>query len=185
MLSLSSVLLAALTFLSWPSGPRPWLRPLTTSPTELQIGWHTMPQILIQRHNAPSSHTPCTLFNSISLLSILSFISTTFHFLQLSPSPPQLSHPGNSVRRWADNISHLTGVRGSVSARVGAHKAATAERNKGGLLHHSSRGHSDSCRRHTPTDKRPEKQMVCAFMTSLVEAQESPLFKGGFLSAIP
>lgn len=56
--------LAALTFLSWPSGPRPWLRLLTTSPTELQIGWHTMPQILIQRHNAPTSHTPSILFNS-------------------------------------------------------------------------------------------------------------------------
>lgn len=144
-----------------------------------------MPQILIQRHNAPTSRTPCTLFNSTSLLSILSFISTTFHFLQLSPSPLQLSHP-DSVRRWANNISHLIGVRGGVSARVSAHKAATAtaaaERNKGGQLHHSSRGHSDSCHHHTPTDKRPEKQMVCAFMTSLVEAQESPLFKRGFLS---
>lgn len=133
MLSLSSILLAALTFLSWPSGPRPWLQLLTTSPTELQIGWHTMPQILIQRHNAATSRTPCTLFTSTSLLSLLSFISTTSPLLQLSPSPLRLSYPGNSVRRWADNISHLIGVRGGVSARVSAHKAATAaaaERNK-------------------------------------------------------
>lgn len=88
MLSLSSVLLAALTFLSWPSGPRPWLRLLTTSPTELQIGWHTMPQILIQRHNAPTRRTPCTLFNATSLLSILSFFSTTFPFFRSTPAQP-------------------------------------------------------------------------------------------------
>lgn len=88
MLSLSSVLLAALTFLSWPSGPRPWLRLLTTSPTELQIGWHTMPQILIQRHNAPTSRTPST-----RLLSILSFISDHISF------PPALS--GSTPSRYA------------------------------------------------------------------------------------
>lgn len=88
MLSLSSVLLAALTFLSWPSGPRPWLRLLTTSPTELQIGWHTMPQILIQRHKAPTSRTPST-----RLLSILSFIFDHISF------PPALS--GSAPSRYA------------------------------------------------------------------------------------
>lgn len=89
--------LAALTFLSWPSGPRPWLRLLTTSPTELQIGWHTMPQILIQRHNAPTSHTPSILFNSGHIHSVHSLVHSPFNFLQLSPSPPQLGRPGSSV----------------------------------------------------------------------------------------
>lgn len=58
-----SALLAALTFLSWPSGPHPWLRLLTTSPTELQIGWHTMPQILKHQHNALTDHTPSLSFS--------------------------------------------------------------------------------------------------------------------------
>ncbi len=91
---LSSALLAALTFLSWPSGPHPWLRLLTTSPTELQIGQHTMPQILIHQHNALTSHTPSLLFNTLttSLLSIPSFSFPlihslpSFNFLMLSPS---------------------------------------------------------------------------------------------------
>lgn len=63
---LSSELLPALTFLSWPSGPHPWLRLLTTSPTELQIGRHTMPQTLIHQHNALTSRTPSLLFPSTS-----------------------------------------------------------------------------------------------------------------------
>lgn len=64
-----------LTSLSWPSGPNPWLWLLTTSPTELQIGRHTMPQILIHQHNALTGHTPSLLFNSLttSLLSNPSF----------------------------------------------------------------------------------------------------------------
>lgn len=104
MLSLLPVLLAALTFLSWPSGPRPWLGLLTTSPTELQIGWHTMPQILIQRHKAPTSRTPCTLFNSTSLLSILSFISTTFPL-----SSTVRVHPNSAIlaTQWAQTSPTL------------------------------------------------------------------------------
>lgn len=52
LLCFHSVLLVALTSLSWPSGSHPWLWFLTTSPTELQIGQHTMPQILLHWHNA-------------------------------------------------------------------------------------------------------------------------------------
>lgn len=176
--------LAALTFLSWPSGPRPWLRLLTTSPTELQIGWHTIPQILIQWHIAPTSHTPSILFSHIHS------VHSLIHFYYIS-FPPALPEPTATRPSWqlctvAATSPTLLEARAQAEG-VRAHKAAAsaAVRNKGGTLHHSNRGHSDSCLRHTHTDKRPEKQMVCAFMTSLVEAQESPLFKGGFLSAIP
>lgn len=57
------ILSPAVTFTSllWPSGSHPWLWLLTTSPTELQIGQHTMPQILIHQHNAVPGHTPCSL----------------------------------------------------------------------------------------------------------------------------
>lgn len=192
MLPLSSALLAALTFLSWPSGPHPWLWLLTTSPTELQIGQHTMPQILIHQHNALTSHTPSLLFNTLttSPLPIPSFSFPlihslrSFNFLKLSQaylsSLSDLVFLATCGDWWADNRNHLPPYSGAGAAQAGrarAHKA-TAERNKGCVLHHSNRGHSDSCLRHAHTDKRPEKQMVCAFMTSLVEAQESPPFKG-------
>lgn len=100
--------LAALTFLSWPSGPRPWLRLLTTSPTELQIGWHTIPQILIQWHNAPTSHTPSILFSHIHS------VHSLIHFYYIS-FPPALSESTSwQLRtRWAGDISHLIGGAGA------------------------------------------------------------------------
>lgn len=113
--SASSALLAPLTFLSWPSGPHPWLRLLTTSPTELQIGWHTMPQILKHQHNALTDHTPSLSFSlsphpppsilSFSSPSLLSFSSMHFFKLSKSVSPAlpvsswQLSGDWCSTRR--------------------------------------------------------------------------------------
>lgn len=122
--------LAALTFLSWPSGPRPWLRLLTTSPTELQIGWHTMPQILIQRHNAPTSHAPSILFNSGHIHSVHSLVHSPFNFLQLPPSPPQLGHPGNSVRRRAEDVSHLGARRGVSGTGQGSQSRRRREKQR-------------------------------------------------------
>lgn len=125
MLPLSSALLAALTFLSWPSGPYPWLWLLTTSPTELQIGRHTMPQILIHQHNALTSHTPSLLFNSLttSLLSIPSFSSpliqslSSFNFLKPSPSLSlaSLTRPFWQLGGdwWADNRNRLPPYSGA------------------------------------------------------------------------
>lgn len=128
MLSLSSVLLAALTFLSWPSGPRPWLRLLTTSPTELQIGWHTMPQILIQRHNAPTSRTPCTLFSLHipSVHSLVHFCSVSFPPALPRSTPTQPSwHLGTSVGRrrlppyWSAGRRERTSQRSQSRRRRG------------------------------------------------------------------
>lgn len=189
----TSALLAPLTSLSWPSGPHPWLWLLTTSPTELQIGRHTMPQILIHQHNALTGRTPSLRFNSLPTspsVHLLIFLSLTFilsvHFISSRPLQVYLSllrlRSFWQLRGdwWADNRNQSPALfrsRAAWAGRARAHKA-TAERNKGCVLHHSNRGHSDSCLRHAHTDKRPEKQMVCAFMTSLVEAQESPPFKG-------
>lgn len=114
MLPLSSALLAALTFLFWPSGPHPWLWLLTTSPTELQIGWHTMPQILIHQHNTLTSHTPSILFNSHHIPSVRPLIFFPSHSfcssllfpsssLQVHLSSLWLGHSGNLVDWWADN----------------------------------------------------------------------------------
>lgn len=126
MLPLSSALLAALTFLSWPSGPHPWLWLLTTSPTELQIGQHTMPQILIQQHNALTSYTPslsvtlsphpcCPSPHFPSLSSILSLCS--FNFLELSPSPSRAPLTRSFWQLggdwWADNRNHLPPYSGA------------------------------------------------------------------------
>ena len=44
-----------------------------------------------------------------------------------------------------------------------------------GLVHHPKRPFSDSCLCHTHPDKRPEKQMVTAFMGSLVKTPESTI----------
>ncbi|KAK5897905.1 hypothetical protein CgunFtcFv8_015368 [Champsocephalus gunnari] len=119
----SSELLPALTFLSWPSGPHPWLQLLTTSPTELQIGRHTMPQILIHQHNALTSRTPSLPFSSPPhpLLSIPSFFSPLIHslcschFQKLSPSPSLASL---TIWRlggdwWADDRNHLPPYSGA------------------------------------------------------------------------
>lgn len=84
----SAARLAALTFFS--PGPHPWLGFPTTSPTELQIGLHTMPQILIHRHNAPTSHTPC--FSPATLTA--SLLSTSPR--SLSPPPTSLGHSAHS-----------------------------------------------------------------------------------------
>lgn len=86
--------LAALTPLSWPSGPHPWLWLVTTSPTEIQIGWHTMPQILIHQHNAITGRTLSLLFNSLHIHSVRSLIplaALSLYFWQLG------------VDWWADN----------------------------------------------------------------------------------
>lgn len=141
----------------------------------------------------PTSHTPF-LFLHLSPLHISSvhFFVVSFPLtFSLFVSSPRLQsfyfaavtldsfwQPGGDCWGWQQKPSpalfqHKVGWAG----RARAHKA-TAELNKGCVLHHSNRGHSDSCLRHAHTDKRPEKQMVCAFMTSLVEAQESPPFKG-------
>lgn len=128
MLPLSSDLLAALTFLSWPSGPHLWLRLLTTSPTELQIGRHTMPQILIHQHNALTNHTPSLLFNShhIPSVHVLVFLSLSFilfvHVISSSSLQVYLSLLGLRLSGslvafggvwWADNRNHLPPYSGT------------------------------------------------------------------------
>lgn len=183
----SAARLAALTFFS--PGPHPWLGFPTTSPTELQIGLHTMPQILIHRHNAPTSHTPC-FFSPATLTA--SLLSTSPRSLSLSLPPRSLCHFCTFIfifrPRFSDSAVLATGWTGGQTDRLPPYSSALGSasgdeseltkplpsENKGCELHHSNRGHSDSCLRHAHTDKRPEKQMVCAFMTSLVEAQESP-----------
>lgn len=131
----------------------------------------------------PAIHLPSSLTLATSILSIPSFI---LHFISSSSLRVRLDSAALATGRDGGPRTSPTLERGAARAeRVRAHKAAAAERNKGGVLHHSNRGHSDSCLRHAHTDKRPEKQMVRAFMTSLVEAQESPLFKGGFFFCQP
>lgn len=179
----SAARLAALTFFS--PGPHPWLGFPTTSPTELQIGLHTMPQILIHRHNALTSRTPC--FSPATLAAPLLPTSPRAPF-----PPPSLGHSARSfsfaVSRFSDSAVLATGRTGGQTECLPPYSSALGSasgdesgltkplpsENKGCELHHSNRGHSDSCLRHARADKRPEKQMVCAFMTSLVEAQESP-----------
>lgn len=129
MLSVTSALLAALTSLSWPSGPYPWLWLLTTSPTELQIGQHTMPQILI--HNtmhSPAVHLPFSVTLPTSLLSLPGFsfpllhLLRTFNFLKLSPNlsltAVTLLFFGNLVVTGGpttETVSCLIPVQGSMS----------------------------------------------------------------------
>lgn len=130
----SAARLAALTFFS--PGPHPWLGLPTTSPTELQIGLHTMPQILIHRHNAPTSHTPCFPLQ----LSphpfcpphrVLSFPPSFRHsarsFSFLSPLP-SLGCSGSWVDRAAAD-------RRSIFHLIPAHWAARAEKSQSSQSH--------------------------------------------------
>lgn len=126
----TSALLAVLTSLSWPSGPHPWLWLLTTSPTELQIGWHTMPRSsFTNTMHSPAVHLPFSLtlspnpvcpFPHFSFPLIHSLHS--FRFLKLTPSISLAAVTMLFLATWwwlvgwqQQTVSRLIPVQGSMS----------------------------------------------------------------------
>lgn len=195
----TSALLVALTSLLWPSGSHPWLWLLTTSPTELQIGWHTMPQILIHQHNALPGHTPSSpLYGPYHNLSVHFPILFSFLFISfariISCSSLQVYVFCSDcvfLATWWLVVQQqkpspaLFGCRAAWAGRASAHKAST-ERNNGCVLHHSNRGTLRQLpppRSHWQTARKTDG--LCIHDQFSGSPGVTLHSRGGFVSAIP
>lgn len=163
--------------------------------------WLYFKCVIFRRVPPPYWHPPPPFIRLSLSLSVYLWPSGCSH-LSTSPlahSMPNLWHPKFLTHRAAPSMDHITLSIKKITSRffsfpslyttaaslMAVHKALFCSGNKGCTLRHWERQHCSSCLRHARTDKRPEKQMVRAFMTSFVEAQESKTIQGRALFCPP